>query len=174
MDKYDNNNAFSIGVVIIIAGVLAIVYGHYILGPLAIVFGLMVCAGSNLEKKKMEEEDAEKAQETPTVRVIVDKEKRDPQLTFSIKGINYRDLDDSFLGDFVGTARALKSNPHDPYAIGVYIGSRRVGFLPGGNSELHARILDMGGSVDAEGFIDKGKDDEDEHEFYYGRVTLIM
>lgn len=90
---------------------------------------------------------------------------------YSIKGINFCGLDDSMLGDFFGTARALKSNKYDPYAIGVYIGSKRVGYLPAGNKVLHARLMSCGGS-DVEGYIAKGEG-EDGREFYYGKVKLL-
>lgn len=93
------------------------------------------------------------------------------EYAFSIKGINFCGIDDSMLGDFAGTARALKSNPHDPYAIGIYRGSKRVGFLPKGNKELHDKIMAVGGSVDADGYI--AKDKEDGRTFYYGKVNLL-
>ena len=89
---------------------------------------------------------------------------------YSIKGINKRGLDDSFLGDFVGTARALKSNPYDPYAIGVYIGSRHIGYFPRDNKELHALLISVGGYVDVEGYVAKGVDDDEGYTFYYGKV----
>lgn len=91
---------------------------------------------------------------------------------YDIKGINFRDLDDSYLGDFIGTARALKSNQHDPYAIGIYIGSRRVGFLPRGNSQLHAEIMAVGGSVGVEGYIARATDEQG-RSFYYGKVNIL-
>lgn len=91
---------------------------------------------------------------------------------YDIKGINFRDLDDSYLGDFIGTARALKSNQHDPYAIGIYIGARRVGFLPRGNSQLHAEIMAAGGSVGVEGYIARATDEQG-RSFYYGKVNIL-
>ena len=93
------------------------------------------------------------------------------QYLYNIKGINYCGVTDSMLGDFIGTARALKSNPHDPYAIGIYRGNKRVGFLPGGNSELHTKIMSVGGSVDADGYI--AKSDDGGCIFYYGKVNLL-
>ncbi len=95
-----------------------------------------------------------------------------PDYPYSIKGINYADIDDTFLGDFFGYVRALKSNRHDPYAIGVYVKNRRVGFLPKGDAQLHARIMALGGSVGADGYIAKGTGD-DGHVFYYGKLDII-
>lgn len=95
-----------------------------------------------------------------------------PDYPYSIKGINYADIDDTFLGDFFGYVRALKSNRHDPHAIGVYVKNRRVGFLPKGDAQLHARIMALGGSVGAEGYIAKGTGD-DGHVFYYGKLDII-
>lgn len=171
MTKRDNNDsAFSTGLVFVLVGLALLLYGHYIIGPALLIFGVLAMMGARAERKKLEEMEEEVVR--PTITVTRREDSQD--YTFSIKGINFRELDDSLLGDFVGTARALKSNPHDPYAIGVYIGSRRVGFLPGGNADLHARILEMGGSVDAEGYIAKGTDEDDGHEFFYGKVTLLM
>ena len=93
---------------------------------------------------------------------------------YNIKGLNLRGLDDSILGDFYGTARSLKSNPHDPHAIGVYVGSRRVGFLPRGNDELWQTIMDRGGIVDAIGYIAKAEDEQTGRPFYYGKVSLYI
>lgn len=95
-----------------------------------------------------------------------------PDYPYSIKGINYADIDDSFLGDFFGYVRALKSNRHDPHAVGVYVKNRRVGFLPKCDAQLHARIMALGGSVGAEGYIAKGTGD-DGHVFYYGKLDII-
>jgi len=95
-----------------------------------------------------------------------------PDYPYSIKGINFCGLDDSYLGDFEGTARALKADKYDPFAIGVYIGSKRVGWLPKGNAELHGHILEAGGSVPCEGWISKGNDGD--HSFYYGRVDVLI
>lgn len=95
-----------------------------------------------------------------------------PDYPYSIKGINYADIDDTFLGDFFGYVRALKSNRHDPHAVGVYVKNRRVGFLPKGDAQLHARIMALGGSVGAEGYIAKGTGD-DGHVFYYGKLDII-
>lgn len=40
---------------------------------------------------------------------------------YNIKGINYCGIDDSMLGDFIGTARALKSNSHETPTRLVFI-----------------------------------------------------
>lgn len=118
---------------------------------------------------------AEKQKTTPTsanpFSVTVETSTDSDEYAFSIKGINFCNLDDSMLGDFAGTARALKSNPHDPFAIGIYRGNKRVGFLPRGNQELHERITALGGSVDAVGYIAKAE--EDGKTFYYGKVNLF-
>lgn len=92
--------------------------------------------------------------------------------TFSIKGINYANLDDSYLGDHDGYIKAVTDNPKDPYAIGVYVGRKRVGWLPGGNSELHAELLNIGGKAKVNILISKGYDDYDNHPFYYGKAVI--
>lgn len=90
-----------------------------------------------------------------------------------IKGINFRDIDDSMIGDFEGYIRIQKSNRHDPYAIGVYKGRKRIGYLPRGNKELYQRLLEEGGKADAEGYIAKRVDEESGRKFYYGEVEFI-
>ena len=94
------------------------------------------------------------------------------QAEYSIKGINFQDIDDTMLGDFVGYVRALKSNRYDPYAIGVYIGNRKVGYLPRGNKDLHSAIMLMGGIAAANGYLAKDNA-EDGQAFYYGRVCVL-
>ena len=86
-----------------------------------------------------------------------------------IKGINFCDIDDSMIGDFEGYIRIQKSNRHDPYAIGVYKGRKRIGYLPRGSKEL----LEEGGKADAEGYIVKRVDEESGRKFYYGEVEFI-
>lgn len=76
------------------------------------------------------------------------------------------------LGDFMGYVRALKSNPQDKYAIGVYVGNKKVGFLPRGNKELHEKLIANGGTAGADGYIAKGKS-EDGRLFYYGKVNVL-
>lgn len=176
MSKEENKSAINVITTFIIVGVVFLLIGYYKTGASFIIAGLIMLIFPGKQEEEAETEEAP-AETSPQVSITVSVEEEDDDdsdLTFSIKGINYRDLDDSFLGDFVGTARALTSNPHDPYAIGVYVGSRRVGFLPGGNSELHARILSLGGSVDAEGYIAQGEDEDSGRLFYYGKVTLLI
>lgn len=91
---------------------------------------------------------------------------------YSIKGINFRGIDDTMLGDFEGYVRALKSNQYDSYAIGVYIGSRKVGYLPRGNKDLHRAIMLKGGTTAANGYIAKDIA-EDGRTFYYGKVRVL-
>ena len=138
-----------------------------VLGTILILVAIF--GGKAPEEKKHEEQKPE--EQKPRVTVEVSTGETGP--TFSIKGINLSGIDDSYLGDFIGSAVALISNRYDPYAIGVYRGRKRVGFLPKGNKELHAKIRELGG-VTVSGYIAKATSEEDGHEFYYGKVTLIM
>ena len=97
---------------------------------------------------------------------------KDDEREFSIKGINYANLDDSYLGDHDGYIKAIPDHPKDPYAIAVYVGRKRVGWLPGGNSKLHEKLLSIGGKAKVDIFISKGYDDYDDHSFYYGKATI--
>ena len=95
---------------------------------------------------------------------------------YSIKGINKSGIDDRYLGDFEGAAVAYRDNPHDPYAVGIYINDKRIGWLPAGSVGAHVAIMAAGGTVKAYGYIAKAKEDEDDenagNEFYYGKVRL--
>ena len=93
-------------------------------------------------------------------------------LSFSIKGINYANLDDSYLGDHDGYIKAVTDNPKDPYAIAVYVGRKRVGWLPAGNRQLHEGLLSIGGKAVVHILISKGYDDFDNHPFYYGTAVI--
>lgn len=151
----------------ILIGAILVFSGAKIWGLLVIVVGgFLAWLFYKSEKTSIQEmENRNRNQLSVSVEMSED------DYEYSIKGINYCNIDDSMLGDFIGTARALKSNPHDPYAVGVYRGSKRVGFLPKGNQELHERIMAVGGSVDADGYIAKAN--EDGRTFYYGKVNLL-
>jgi len=93
---------------------------------------------------------------------------------YSIKGINMSGITDRYLGDFEGAAVAFRDNPYDPYAVGIYINNKRIGWLPAGSVGAHVAIMAAGGTVKAHGYIAKAKEDDDEDgdEFYYGKVIL--
>lgn len=102
-----------------------------------------------------------------------DEEEDEPEeMEFSIKGINYANIDDSYLGDHDGYIKAVTNNPKDPYAIGVFIGKKRVGWLPAGNRQLHDGLLSIGGKAKVHVFISKSYDDYDSHPFYYGKAII--
>ena len=91
---------------------------------------------------------------------------------FTIKGINFANIDDSYIGDHDGYIKAVTDNPKDPYAIAVYVEKKRVGWLPGGNKELHAELLAIGGKAKVNIEISKGFDDDENRYFYYGKVFV--
>jgi hypothetical protein len=97
---------------------------------------------------------------------------RDLDKKYSIKGINLSGIDDSYLGDHDGTAKAITDNDYDPYAVAIYVGKKRVGWLPAGCVDVHKAIMELGGSIDVYVYIGKATDDDDGHEFYYGKVQL--
>ena len=143
----------------------------------AYLFGRINAAASEREKQrkraawraKLAEKEKQQAAGGSVAVEVVDDDDREK---YSIKGINMREIDDSCLGDFMGTARALKSNKFDPYAIGIYIGSKRVGWFPRGNARLHDEITARGGSVPVEGYISTFTNDDGEL-LYYGRVWFL-
>lgn len=91
---------------------------------------------------------------------------------FSIKGLNFHDIDESMVGAFRGYVKIQRNNKYDRYAIGVYIDGEEVGHLPRGNKALFNKIAAKGGKVRATGFIDMGEDQEDGHLYFYGEVGV--
>jgi hypothetical protein len=89
---------------------------------------------------------------------------------YSIKGINMSGITDKYLGDNEGTAKAVTGNAHDPYAVAIYVGKKRVGWLPAGCVDVHTAIKERGGTISVHVYIGKATDDEDGHEFYFGKV----
>ena len=95
-----------------------------------------------------------------------------PSRAYSIKGINHANLDDSYLGEHDGYIQAITDNEHDPYAVAVYVGEKRVGWLPRGNSRIHGELLEIGGTLDVRIIISKAYDEDDGHPFYHGKVFV--
>ena len=91
---------------------------------------------------------------------------------FSIKGLNFHDIDESMVGAFRGYVKIQRNNKYDRYAIGVYIDGVEIGHLPRGNKALFNKIAAKGGKVRATGFIDIGEDQEDGHLYFYGEVEV--
>lgn len=91
---------------------------------------------------------------------------------FTIKGINFANIDDSYIGDHDGYIKAVTDNPKDPYAIAVYVEKKRVGWLPGGNSMMHSELLDIGGRAKVHLTIDKSYDSYKRKPFYHGKVFV--
>ncbi|MCH3994889.1 MAG: hypothetical protein LKE54_07555 [Prevotella sp.] len=91
---------------------------------------------------------------------------------FKIAGINYRDLDDSILGDFTGCIVIDYDNKSDPHAIAVYSSdNQHLGFAPRGSELLYNKLI-YDGKTAIHGFIKKAYDDDEEKEFYYGYFYL--
>lgn len=90
--------------------------------------------------------------------------------TFDIAGINFRGLNDQFLGLFDGMLYAEKDNEHDPYAVAIFKGSKHVGYIPRGNKAVWQRAIDNGGVLHCTGYINKGRNDG--RTYYYGEITI--
>ena len=88
---------------------------------------------------------------------------------YSIKGINMSGITDKYLGHHDGVSKAITDNDYDPYAIAVYVGKKRVGWFPAGCVDVHAEIMELGGTMYTHVYIGKATD-EDGREFYYGKV----
>lgn len=93
---------------------------------------------------------------------------------YSIKGINLSGITDKYIGDSDGTAKAVTDNDSDPYAVAIYVGKKRVGWLPAGCVDVHKAIMERGGSISVNVYIGKATDDEDGHEFYFGKVQIDL
>jgi hypothetical protein len=89
---------------------------------------------------------------------------------YSINGINMSGITDKYLGHHDGVSKAITDNDHDPYAIAVYVGKKRVGWFPAGCVDVHEAIMELGGTIDVHVYIGKAMDEEDGHEFYFGKI----
>lgn len=105
------------------------------------------------------------------VPIASDESNNDEEM-YDIAGINYRELDDSFLGDFTGTLMAELDNPHDKYAVAIYKDGRHIGYLPRGNRRVWSQALAHDGDMPCHGFIDKGRDETEGRDFYFGEVCV--
>lgn len=91
-----------------------------------------------------------------------------------IRGLNHAGITPGMVGRFYGRVRAHTNNAFDRYAVGVYVGHRRVGFLPAGNEEVHKWLRARGGVADAIGFIARNYDEEEDRHYYYGMVKILQ
>lgn len=73
---------------------------------------------------------------------------------FSIAGANFRNLDETHLGEFSGKLKREPDNPHDTNAIAIYRGRKKVGYIPRDETILlREQITINGGTLDCFGFI---------------------
>lgn len=117
--------------------------------------------------KSFFKEPVEPAQAQPAIDYNLDLEDE-----YSIKGINKSGIDDRYLGSFQGTAVALRDNKYDPYAVAIVINGKRIGWLPAGSVGAHVAIMEQGGTAKVYGYIAKATDEDNGHEFYYGKVRI--
>jgi hypothetical protein len=103
----------------------------------------------------------------PLVQIYYNMEREE---RYSIKGINRSGIDDSYLGDHDGTAKAITDNDYDPYAVAIFVGKKQVGWLPAGCVDVHKEIMELGGDMNVHVYIGKAVDEDDGHEFYFGKV----
>jgi hypothetical protein len=89
---------------------------------------------------------------------------------YTIKGINMSGITDKHLGHFDGIAKAITGNDYDPYAVAIYVANKRIGWLPAGCVDVHTAIKELGGSIRVHVYIGKAVDEDDGHEFYFGKV----
>ena len=67
--------------------------------------------------------------------------------SFHIAGFGYWDGCEAFESLKVGTVLELvreDDNPFDPYAVAIYYGEYKLGFIPRGNNHDISKYLDMG------------------------------
>lgn len=162
--------AIGVGWTAIVIGAILVYTGTTLWGIAAIAIGAIILYGA----RSMGNDDEEEGQTDIVTATgeIVDSG-NDDDLTFPIKGLFYRDLEDKYIGESDGYVRALVSNEHDSYAIGVFVGPRRVGFLPRGNYELHTYLMENGGRADAKVSIRRGIDDKG-RDSLFGQVTVLL
>lgn len=148
-----------------------------ILGAIAIcliIFALMKIEGSKSENK---EEHTTELPPKSDVSVKIEATLNgkeiffDDEYRYDIAGINYRHLDDSYLGNFEGTVIVEPDNEYDPLAIAIYLGKKKVGYLSRKDNYLiHEKLEKIGGKTHCSGYIDKAT--EDGRSYYYGRINI--
>ncbi len=93
-------------------------------------------------------------------------------LGYNIAGINFRHLDDSYVGEFEGFVKLEENNEYDRFAIAIYKGRKKVGYIPrDSNQELHEELSDKGGKAPCKGYIYTFIN-EDGDERFAGEVVL--
>lgn len=93
-------------------------------------------------------------------------------IEYSIAGINFRGLNNSHLGPFDGVVVLEEDNPHDPFAVAIYRGRKKVGYIPKRDSiTVHDDISKNGGCSVCSGFIYTFLD-ENGRERFAGKVII--
>nr|WP_298672019.1 hypothetical protein [uncultured Prevotella sp.] len=78
---------------------------------------------------------------------------------FKIQRINYKDLENSYIGSFKGYICPDKKDKEDIYAIAVYNDNKvKVGYVRSMNKPLYDFLTEKGGIVVIHGFIGKRVD----------------
>lgn len=100
-------------------------------------------------------------------------EREEDYKIMNINGLNYRGLNDRFIGEFKGYLLAETDNEHDEFAVAVYNSDNvHLGYTNAGYATFHSYILSVGGKLDIEGIIKKGKDGQ--KTYYYGKIAVLF
>lgn len=92
---------------------------------------------------------------------------------YKIAGINFRHLDDSYIGEFDGFVKLEENNKYDRFAIAIYKGRKKVGYIPrDSNQELHEELSHEGGKASCKGYIYTFINEYDERRFA-GEVVVL-
>ena len=169
----ENNKNAEVGC-LIMAAIASLGLGFWLLngGSPMVGIALIVCGGIALAAgivktaKAVDGNEDDQPRRQAQVRTA---SATPPTFECSIKGINKSGIDDTFLGDHEGIAWAEDNNLYDPYAIGVYVGRKRVGYFPAGSKDIHEYIMSRGGTIPVCISIYEGYDDG--HLFYFGKVS---
>lgn len=93
-------------------------------------------------------------------------------IEYSIAGINFRGLNESHIGEFDGYVVLEVDNPHDPYAVAIYRGRKKVGYIPKVDSAaVHENLLKEGGRAGCLGYIYNFIDEVGEMRFA-GKIVI--
>ena len=92
---------------------------------------------------------------------------------YNLAGVNFRGLDEEDTGDFEGVIRREPNNKYDRNAVAVYVGEKKVGYIPRAKNAPVARFLERkGGEWPCTGYIATGYDEDREENFFYGSVFI--
>lgn len=149
---------------------LLIIIGFVIVGLIYIIKKASEDSRNTADSSSYDEQMHNSKRKTykPLVKVTLP-DITNPSISYSIKGINFRNLGLEDLGPFTGYAEAELHNEYDEYAIGIYKDDGlMLGYLPSGNKDQYEYMVSVGRYLKVRGNVKIG----DDGDHFYGYVYV--